>query len=235
MRRRYMGAKGSAQFIFENYLTIVSTLSDLAVSLSTSACEYCVDGDGNWKALAAGTATERINPGQFLSFRGELTPTINYGIGTFTIDQECNILGNCLSMLFGDNAKSNHSLEGKDGAFCALFKNCRTIKSVSTSFLPATTLANSCYKDMFSGCTSLRRSPDLPATELARDCYTRMFSGCNSLKYIKAMFTTTPSSYYTSNWVNSVASSGTFVKNKNATWNVTGVNGVPSGWTIQKV
>jgi hypothetical protein len=36
-------------------------------------------------------------------------------------------------------------------------------------------------------------------------------------------------------WVKGVASSGTFVKNKNATWNVTGVNGVPSGWTIQKV
>ena len=25
---------------------------------------------------------------------------------------------------------------------------------------------------------------------------------------------------------------GTFVKNSAATWNVTGVNGIPSGWTI---
>ena len=47
------------------------------------------------------------------------------------------------------------------------------------------------------------------------------------------MFTTTPSSDYTSDWVNRVASSGTFVKNSAATWNVTGKNGVPSGWTVQ--
>ena len=46
------------------------------------------------------------------------------------------------------------------------------------------------------------------------------------------MFTTTPSTTYTNNWVNGVASSGTFVKNKDATWNVTGINGIPTGWTV---
>ena len=48
------------------------------------------------------------------------------------------------------------------------------------------------------------------------------------------MFTTTPSSSYTSYWVDGVASSGTFVKNKNATWNVTGYDGIPSGWAVLK-
>jgi len=33
--------------------------------------------------------------------------------------------------------------------------------------------------------------------------------------------------------VSGVAATGTFVKNSSATWNVTGVNGVPSGWTIE--
>ena len=46
------------------------------------------------------------------------------------------------------------------------------------------------------------------------------------------MFTTTPGTDYTSNWVNGVASSGTFVKNVAAKWDVTGVNGIPSGWTV---
>lgn len=62
-----------------------------------------------------------------------------------------------------------------------------------------------------------------------------MFRDCSVLNYIYAMFTTTPSSSYTSSWVNGVASSGTFVKNSEATWNVTGNNGVPSGWSIETV
>jgi len=64
-------------------------------------------------------------------------------------------------------------------------------------------------------------------------CYQGMFGDCTSLNYIKAMFTTTPSTTYTRDWVNGVASSGTFVKNSAATWNVSGVNGIPNGWTVQ--
>ena len=59
-----------------------------------------------------------------------------------------------------------------------------------------------------------------------------MFRDCSSLNYIKAMFTTTPSTTYTSSWVSGVASTGTFVKNVAAKWDVTGVNGIPSGWDV---
>lgn len=59
-----------------------------------------------------------------------------------------------------------------------------------------------------------------------------MFQNCTSLNYIKANFTTTPSNSYTSNWVNNVAPTGTFVKNHNASWDVTGNDGVPTGWTV---
>ena len=60
-----------------------------------------------------------------------------------------------------------------------------------------------------------------------------MFNGCTALNYIKAMFTTTPSGSYSYNWVKSVASSGTFVKNSAAAWTTTGVHGVPTGWTVE--
>jgi hypothetical protein len=64
-----------------------------------------------------------------------------------------------------------------------------------------------------------------------------MFQNCTKLNYIKAMFTTTPTgaspNYYTQNWVSGVASSGTFVKNSTASWTTTGVNGIPTGWTVQ--
>lgn len=99
--------------------------------------------------------------------------------------------------------------------------------------LPATSLTEYCYAYMFYNCTSLTTAPVLPATSLNSYCYNYMFYGCSSLNYIKAMFTTTPSSSYTSNWVNGVAATGTFVKNSSATWSVTGVSGVPSGWTVE--
>lgn len=216
-----------------NYLTIVALEDGLTAKLSTNACEYCVDGDGNWKRLTAATNTEAINTGQTLSFRGNLTPASSKGIGTFTISKSCNLEGNCMSMLFGDDAADNNSLEGKAYAFYNLFYNCTTIKGVTSGFLPATTLSSYCYRYMFNGCTSLTTAPELPATTLVSNCYLCMFANCSKLNYIKAMFTTKPSYTYTTNWVSGVASTGKFIKNSKATWNVTGVHGIPSGWTVQ--
>ena len=36
-------------------------------------------------------------------------------------------------------------------------------------------LANSCYKNMFYGCSNLTAAPALPATALASNCYESMF------------------------------------------------------------
>ena len=113
-----------------------------------------------------------------------------------------------------------------------MFYYCTSL-TIAPSILPATTLADNCYSHMFRGCSSLTTAPELPATTLANYCYFYMFYGCSKLNYIKALFTTTPSSSYTDSWVYGVASSGTFVKNKNATWNVTGTSGIPSGWTVE--
>ena len=99
--------------------------------------------------------------------------------------------------------------------------------------LPATNLANDCYNGMFSNCTSLTTAPELPATTLQANCYRYMFNGCTSLNYIKALFTTAPSSSYTESWVSGVSSTGKFVKNRAATWVLTGNNGIPEGWTVQ--
>ena len=85
---------------------------------------------------------------------------------------------------------------------------------------------------MFSTCYFLVQAPSLPATTLVSGCYSGMFYDCKSLNYIKALFTTTPSSSYTNLWVSGVKANGTFVKNSAATWNVTGDSGIPSGWTV---
>lgn len=251
-----------------DYVTFEALEDGLTVSLSRNTCEYCIDGVDEWTALSAGTATPSINSGQTLSIRATITPASNYGVGTFTIEKKCNVIGNAMSLLFGDEGKNNLSLSGKNYAFQKLFQNATNLVAVSEGFFPATTLSTYCYDYTFDGCSSLTTAPDLPATTLQQYCYRYMFRGCSSLttapalpatsltnycyqymfyncsklNYIKAMFTTDPGNRnssnqarYTYNWVSGVASSGTFVKNSNASWSRTGDHAVPSGWTTQTV
>ena len=178
-----------------DYMTILALENGLTASLSTNACQYCIDGDGNWIDLPANTATQAINSGQTLSFKGNLTPNSNSGIGTFTISKKCNLEGNCMSLLFGDDVVNNNSLSRKNYAFYNLFMGCTTIMQVSESFLPATKLASSCYRRMFYGCSSLTTAPELPATTLATWCYQSMFYYCTSLTTAPELPATTLASY----------------------------------------
>ena len=118
-----------------------------------------------------------------------------------------------------------------ESCYYAMFRNCTGLTTAQT-LLPATTMAYASYQEMFKGCTSLTTAPELPATTLISYCYYEMFYGCSRLNYIKAMFLT-QSTNYTSNWVYGVASTGTFVKNTNATWTATGASAVPYYWTIE--
>lgn len=113
-----------------------------------------------------------------------------------------------------------------------MFSHC--ISLATAPELPATTLADYCYMNMFMNCTNLTTAPDLPANTLVEGCYEQMFYGCSKLNYVKALFTTDPLSvsYSTTDWLYGVSGSGTFVKSGSASWDVTGTNGVPSGWTV---
>lgn len=209
----------------DDYVTFVALEDGLTVSLSSNACEYCVDGDGNWQSLSADTSTASVNTGQTLSFRASITPTSSNGVGTFKLGKRCNVRGNVMALLYGDNGKDNYSLSNKSYAFYNLFKSCTNLIEVSDNFLPATTLATYCYRYMFTGCTGLTKAPALPATTLQQYCYQYMFNGCSALttaptlpaetlqnycyqymfqscsklNYIKAMFTTDPGSGKNSN------------------------------------
>jgi hypothetical protein len=115
-----------------------------------------------------------------------------------------------------------------DYCYQYMFRGCTNLVSVSNK-LPATTLKNYCYSGMFYGCSKLVEAPYLPATGLVSNCYGSMFYNCSKLQYIHTNFSTTPSDTYTKTWVTGVAAKGVFDKN-GKTWNVTGVNGVPTGW-----
>lgn len=175
---------GGKKLSIHDYMTIEALEDGLTASLSTNACEYCIDGSMEWIELPAGTTTPAINEGQTLSFRAEgLIPKSSTGIGTFTISHKCNLLGNCMAMLHGDSAHLNPLLT-EDYAFYKLFYNCDKIISVSEDFLPSNIdfdNARYCYAYLFCGCSSLTTAPKLMSTAVSYYGYYNMFRDCKSL------------------------------------------------------
>ena len=78
----------------------------------------------------------------------------------FDIPNEVHLSGNVMSLIDG---VGDTKVIPCSYCFYYLFKNTK-IKTVTEDFLPATTLTNCCYSDMFHGCTSLVTAPALPAT-----------------------------------------------------------------------
>lgn len=202
---------------------------------SKAGLSYSTDMGQTWTALAANTATPSIAANSYIFWKSNtaMTPTESEGIGTFSATGTFDAYGNIMSLLYGDNGDEQTSLSAYSYAFTNLFKDNTYLRKGRYMSMPATTLSEKCYNGMFKGCTNMTNAPELPATALATGCYNEMFKGCSSLKYIKALFLTTPSDTYTADWVNGVASDGTFVKNSSASWNVTGNNGIPSSWTVE--
>ena len=241
----------------KDYLTFVANGSGTFTFTpqNSNVISYSKDNGESWTTGNSVT----VDSGDKVLWKGTMTPNTSSGIGKFSSTVNFDVQGNVMSLLFGDDFKGVVNLTGKNFAFYQLFYQNTKLVSAENLSLPATILANYCYYGMFKGCTSLTTAPVLPAIWLVRycynsmfqgctslttapvlpatmfdnSCYNSMFQGCSSLNYIKAMFTTTPSSTYTYNWVDGVSSSGTFVKNSAATWNVTGNNGIPSGWTVE--
>lgn len=157
----------------------------------------------------------------------------------FFADSSCYVYGNIMSLIDKNNFSTLR--EVTDYAFSYLFYDYNDNLDGSwflshpdkKLLLPALDLENWCYAFMFYNCTNLTVAPELPATTLTANCYQYMFRGCTNLNYIKAMFINLSPTNATTNWVNGVSSTGTFVKNASATWTTTGDNGVPTGWTVE--
>ena len=120
------------------------------------------------------------------------------------------------------------------GCYQYMFQGCRAL-TAAPAILPATTLAQGCYQEMFNSCRALATAPALPATTLVQNCYNSMFNSCINLNYIKCLATDISASNCTTDWVNNVAASGTFVKNPNMSSWATGTSGIPSGWVVKNL
>ena len=116
--------------------------------------------------------------------------------------------------------------------YSVMFYGCTSLTEVPVDLLPATTLSEGCYASMFIFCNNLTNAPTLPATTLAPSCYLSMFDSCFKLNSVSVDFTNwNDSNYSTSNWLNHVASNGTFTCPTELPLS-TGVNYIPEGWNV---
>lgn len=139
---------------------------------------------------------------------------------------------NCKSL-----TKCTSSLKPKllySSSYNQMFKGCTSL--IEAPKIQAThhdASGNYHMGQMFSGCTSLTSSPSLEIQTLGKQGYYQLFYGCKNLNEIKMLATDVSATGCLSSWVNGVASFGTFIKSSTATWDINGVDGIPSGWIIK--
>ena len=255
-------SKKPLTFIISSAGTINWTASDASIA---KTIDYKLN-NGEWISITSNTSssapTITVSSGDKVQFRGNNAQyaTISYAglfYNSFGGSSSFEVEGNIMSLIYGDDFKNNSTISSTY-TFYGLFQNCVNLVSAENLVLPATTLADNCYEEMFFGCKSLTTAPALPATTLASYCYRNMFFGCKSLttapalpattlvsgcyrgmflfctrlNYIKCLATDISATNCTDGWVNGVASTGTFVKAPSmASWTI-GTSGTPSGWTI---
>ena len=206
--------------------------STVTFSHGAGNMEYSIDGT-TWTNCPSETSITLANIGDKVVFRGN-----NTSLGTsknFTGTGQCYLYGNVMSLLFAETFPTETALPANSNStFESLFMNNVTIYSHSykTLSLPAETLVQSCYANMFMNCSNLTTAPDLPAVTPALYCYNNMFTYCTSLNRIRCYLDPNGSYQYTPNWLWGVSSSGTFIKKTGTTWISGAQYGIPDGWTV---
>ena len=178
----------------KDYFTIVALGDNLELVWSTdftNLLSYSTDNGSTWSEPTPYFEVTLANSGDTIMFKGSgMTSSGTKAIGKLQpiyFDVDYKVQGNIMSLLFGDNFVGQTDLSGYVSAFSFFFQGLskampnERLLSVENLVLPATTLAERCYANMFLNCTSLTNVPELPATTLATECCSSMFKGCTSL------------------------------------------------------
>ena len=173
-------------------LTITSTGStSVSIKRYGSSANITLEyrkGTGSWTEYTINNTDKSVvnlSNGEYIQFRAGAggNKSFSNSISTYYYyinvigEGTVNLSGNIMSLL----DRSLRKASVPNYAFCRFCYNSNKIVDASNLKLPATTLAESCYDQMFSDCTSLTKAPDLPATNLADYCYYQMFYNCESL------------------------------------------------------
>ena len=164
--------------------------------------QYSVNG-GEWKTVESseevtfggtygdlrlrGTDNPNGTAAYFNSNYGSLPDNLNI---EFSTDAKVACTGDIRTLL---DYKTYKTVDTSNARFFGLFDNCTVLTSAPD--LPATTLADNCYSNMFWGCSSLTTAPELPATTLADYCYSGMFQECTGLESAPELPATTLANY----------------------------------------
>ena len=145
------------------------------------------------------------------------------------------IFGNVMSLLKGkDNLESATALEAKN-AFYGLFAGADKLVNNDERLLvlPATTLTEGCYQDMFNGCKGIEKAPELPAPKLEKNCYQEMFYDCAKLNHVKCLATDIKAENSTKDWLGKAGTEATGTKVLETLVDMTpnSDDGVPTSWT----
>ena len=210
------------------------------------------DGGNTWADYTLGTAIT-LNNGDEVSFRTSADRTSaqsdkNYF--SFQMKGKIEAWHNVMSLYRTNDFATYNTVLGY--SFYQLFRDCTSLTKAPV--LPATTLANNCYANMFGRC-SLTKAPALPATKLAQSCYSAMFdycksltqapalpakflpfscyytmfSGCQSLKEVR-IAAIANDRYALDSWLYGVSATGDFYCDPNATIFPSGTSGIPKNW-----
>ena len=149
------------------------------------------------------------------------------------------IYGNVMSLLKGkDNLESATTIEANN-AFYGLFAGAEKLVNNTERLLvlPATTLTEGCYQDMFNGCKGIEKAPELPAPKLEKNCYQEMFYDCAKLNHVKCLASDIKAENSTKDWLGKAGTEATGEKVLETLVPMTANSddGVPTSWTAQKI
>ena len=210
------------------------------ITYTAAKSEYTVEYKKNNDGWTTYSSAISVAVGDVVSFRGtNATYYDSTGEGTgnpstFACSSACYIYGNVMSLISKESFSTTTSFTAKK-TFLRMFEKQTNLRShpYKDLVLPATTLTEQCYQDMFSGCTGLTRSAILADAPGAANAYQRMYNGCSNLSEVTcyAEYVTNNSPF--ANWLTGVASSGTFYTNSThkASWDTFHTQNI-TGWTI---
>ena len=137
-----------------------------------------------------------------------------------------NIGGCVMSLLAGDNFENAQiGTDGLRGLFGA-----NTYLTNAQDLILPNNVANNCFRGIFDNCTGLITAPALPATTLSNGCYYEMFKGCSSLTNIVTYAQDISATNGLYNWLSGASATGDFYNLGGATY-TSDASGIPSGWT----
>lgn len=173
---------------------------DINTNAVTNVVQYrtfsTASGWSDWATYTDNDPVTLTSIGDKVQFWGDNEKYGSYPESNIQFDKDCYAYGNIMSLINSTDFITETTLTGSYN-FCKLFYNNTHLKSHADKqlMLPATTLTDHCYSNMFCGCTSLTIAPKLPAMEMKKFCYGNMFQNCTSLIAVPDLPATTLAEY----------------------------------------